>query len=196
VADAGTSEQLALLPEAPRPPRARSGLSVLAWVLAGVFFVATVLLAIVAADLQSDKDEVADTSQDVAEVATDFVDALLSYDHRDPEGYRERVLALTAAPFRAQFEEAVDGLEEEFQVAQQVSVPTIKDLFLPVEVGEADAEVIVVYDRVVRGAAGDRQERNLYVRLRLVRLDEGWRINDVVNLNFAFAGATTTTTTG
>ena len=170
--------------EAPR--RRRPVGFVVAVVLAVVFFASTVLLGIVAAGLKADKDELVDGRADVAEVAGRFVDALLSYDHRDPEGFRQGVLSLTAPPFSEQFEEAVIELEEAFAGLDAVSVPTIDEVFVA-EVGDGTATAIVVYDRVLDGVSGERTESNLYVRLGLVEREAGWRVNDVVNLNLAFA---------
>jgi hypothetical protein len=171
---------------APAPRRRRSTGFVVAAGLAVVFFASTVLLGVVAAGLKSDKDELVDGRAEVADAAGQFVHALLSYDHRDPEGFREGVLALTAPPFSEQFEEAVTQLEDAFAGLEAVSVPTIDEVFVT-EVDNGTATAIVVYDRVLDGVGGQRTESNLYVRLGLVERDAGWRVNDVVNLNLAFA---------
>lgn len=169
-------------------PRTRSVAASLGWVLAAVFLVSTVLLAVVAVGLKADKDELVDGRAEVEEVAGRFVHALLAYDHRDMDGFREQVLALTAPPFSEQFETAVDGLEAGIVAGAQVSTPTVEDVFVT-EVEDGTATAIVVYGRVVDGTAGQREESNLYVRLGLVTRDGAWRVNDVVNLNLAFAAA-------
>jgi len=175
--------------EVPAPaPRRRSGAVVVLAVLALVFFLSTVLLAVVAASLKQDKDDLADGRREVAAAAGRFVEALLSYDHRDQEGFEEGVLALTAPPFSEQFREAVRDLGDSFAATEAVSVPTIDQVFVA-EVDGDGATAIVVYDRVLDGVGGPRTESNLYVRLGLVRQGDAWRVNDVVNLNLAFAGA-------
>jgi hypothetical protein len=171
---------------APSEPRRPSPGFVVAVGLAVVFFVSTVLLGVVAAGLKADKDELVDGKADVAAVAGRFVDALLSYDHRDPEGFRQGVLSLTAPPFSEQFEQAVIELEAAFAGLEAVSVPTIDEVFVA-EVEDGSATAIVTYDRVLDGVGGERTESNLYVRLGLVERDAGWRVNDVVNLNLALA---------
>ena len=176
--------------EAPAPPRRRSPGFVVAAVLAVIFFASTVLLGVVAAGLKTDKDELEDGRAQVADVAGRFVSALLSYDHRDPGGFRQRVLAFTAPPFSEQFEQAADDLEATFEGLDAVSTPTIKEVFVA-EVADGTATAIVVYDRVLDGVSGQRAEANLYVRLGLVERDDGWRVNDVINLNLAFSGSTT-----
>jgi hypothetical protein len=179
----------------------RSAAPVVAWVLAAIFFVSSVLLAVVAVGLKSDKDALTGDRDDVASAAAGFVDTLLGYDYRDPEGYRDRVLDRTAPPFSDQFESAVDEIEADFALAEQVSTGTIRDVFVAdVDADAGSALAIVVYDRVLDGAAGPRTEENFYVRLGLVERDGAWKVNDVVNLNLAFAsagggdGSTTTST--
>jgi hypothetical protein len=180
------------MPEAAPAARRRSPGFVVAAVLAVVFFASTVLLAVVAAGLKADKDELVDGRAEVAEVAGRFVDALLSYDYRDPQGFREGVLAMTAPPFSEQFEQAVLDLEEAFAGLDAVSVPTIDEVFVT-EVEDGTATAIVAYGRVLEGVSGQRTESNLYVKLGLIEREDGWRVNDVVNLNLALGdpGATT-----
>jgi hypothetical protein len=174
---------------------------IVASVLAVVFFASTVLLAVVAVGLKDEKDDLQDARNDVAAVAGRFVEELLGYDYRDPQGYRDRVLALTAAPFTDQFATAVAGLEADFEVARSVSVGTVEEVYVA-EVGtEGTATAIVRYSRTLDGEAGPRRETNLYVQLGLIEREPGWRINDVINLNLAFSGSapvegTTSTTTG
>jgi hypothetical protein len=174
-------------PTVDAPPRTRSTALLVVSVLAVVLFASTVLLAVVAAGLKDDKDELTGDREDVAEAAGRFVDTLLAYDYRDPQGYRDRVLALTGPPFSDQFESAVAELEADFEVAEQVSTGTIRDVF----VADVDGD----------DAAGPRHEQNFYVRIGLVERGGDWLVNDVVNLNLAFAsagpaaGPTTTTAT-
>ena len=184
---------------ASRSVRRRSPGFVVAAVLAVVFFASTVLLAVVAAGLKADKDELVDGRAEVADVSGRFVSALLSYDYRDPEGFRSRVLAFTAPPFTEQFEQSLAELEAAFAGVDAVSVPTIGDVFVS-EVEQGAATAIVSYSRVLNGVAGERSESNLYVRLGLVEREDGWRVNDVINLNLALggdeSGGSTTTVPG
>lgn len=181
--------------DAPSARPRRSPGFVVAAGLAVVFFASTVLLGIVAAGLKADKDELVDGRAEVAEVAGQFVDALLSYDHRDPEGFRQGVLSLTAPPFSEQFEQALIDLEEAFAGLDAVSVPTIDEVFVT-EVERGTATAIVAYGRVLDGIGGRRTESNLYVKVGLIERDDGWRVNDVVNLNLALGGPDAVTDPG
>lgn len=179
-------------------PRRRSAVTVAGWILAVVFLASTVLLAVVAAGLKADKDDLVDARAEVAEVAGRFVEALTSYDYRAMDDYRERVLQHTAPPFSEQFEAAVTPLEEVFATTEQVSEGRIDDVFVHVDTDEPT--VVVRYSRVIDGASGEQTESNIYLRLGLVEQDGGWKVNNVVNLNLALSrsagvGLSTTSTT-
>ncbi len=184
-------------PSPPAPTARRSTALLTAVVLAVVFFATTVLLGVVAVGLKSDKDELADQQTAVRSVSERFVDAFLEYDYRNPDASIETVLSLTAPPFTEQFEEAVPALQESFETAEQVSTGTVRDVFVAEVDPDGSAIAIVVYDRRIDGTGGPREETNLYLRLGLVERDGDWRVNDVINLNLAIAGAgSETPTTG
>lgn len=184
------------------PPRPRSTLgapAILAFVLAAVFAVTTVLLAFIAVGLKSDKDELDDTRREVETASGRFVQALVDYRFDEPASLHDDVVALSADPFTDQFEAGVPQIQALNESLGRVSRATVKDVFVAsVESGEATA--IVVYDAVETFA--DREPipyQNVYVRLGLVRLDGDWKVNDVINLNLALqqpsaaTGSTTTT---
>lgn len=173
-------------PDIEGAPPGRSPALLVAAGLAGVFFVTTVVLAVVAVSLKNDKDAIEDTRTDIAAVAGRFVEELLGYDYRDPQGFRDRVLRLTAPPFTEEFQTAVDELEANFELTESVSVGTVRDVFVADVGDDGTATAIVHYDRTLDGTGGPRRETNLYLRLGLVERDGTWRINDVVNLNLAF----------
>ena len=64
----------------------------------------------------------------------------------------------------------------------------------PEELDESDLEddqatAFVIVDVNVEGTSGRRQLVNEYLELSLVRLDEGWTVDNVRNLNFGRRGA-------
>ena len=63
------------------------------------------------------------------------------------------------------------------------------------ELGDADAQAIVVLDLEVDGVAGPRTQRDLYVRLTFVEVDGESKVDQVTDLNFD-PGAGTSTTVG
>jgi hypothetical protein len=169
---------------------------VVATVLAAAFFASTVVLATVAVRLEHDKDEAATGGRpaEVAEVASRFVEAVLDYDYRNPDASRDAVLALAADPFAEQYQAAIPQLQQGFETAQSVSDGTVKQVYLADLGDDGSATAVVEYDRVIHGTSGDRNETNRYLRLGLVQLGSGWRVNDVVDLNLAFANPTATST--
>jgi hypothetical protein len=123
-----------------------------------VFFVTTVLFAVLAVAEKSESDGVAGEREAVTEVAGRFMDALLRFDHADPEAHRDAILALSASQFRSQFEDAFAenaALYEEFQA---VATPTIKGVYVS-GVADDQAEAIVEYDRVIETAERTNTEQ-------------------------------------
>ena len=186
---------------APAPRRAgRSTGFLVAVTLAAVFFVTTVVFAVLAVAQKSETDDLAGDRTAVTEVAGQFMDALLRFDHADPEAHRDAVLALSAVQFQSQFEAAFAenaALYEEFQA---VATPTIKGVYVS-EIADDQAQAIVEYDRIVETADRTNTEEGFYAQLQLARIDGNWLVTNVFNINFALgsasgggAGGTTTTT--
>lgn len=179
---------------APAAPRRTTALP---WVLAGLFLLVAAVMAIVAANLNGELDEDGGDRTDIESVAGRFGEALLSYDHNDPEGTKARVLELAAGALENEFEEAFPGLQALFAEAQGVATATVTGVW----VGEIDgntASAIVAADRLITGTAGPRTETNSYMRLDLVKTDGEWKVVGVSNLNLALSTesleSTTTTT--
>lgn len=169
------------------PPRRSAALPV-AITLAAVFGVTSVLLAVVAVGLKSDKDDVLGDQRDVEQAAGAFVQAFADYD-QGVESIRDDVLPLAAEPFTAQFTRAAEQIADLNESLGRVSSrATITEVHSSATQGD-QASAIVVYDSVETYADGTTVTgQNIYLRLGLVRLDGEWRVNDVINLNFAFAG--------
>jgi len=180
-------------------PRRRSLGFLVAVTLAAVFFVTTVAFAVIAVSEKGENDDLTGERDAVTEVAGQFMDALLRFDHADPEANRQAVLALSAAQFRTQFEDAFDenaALYEEFQA---VATPTIKGVYVS-DISDDQAQAIVEYDRIIETADRTNTEDGFYAQLQLARIDGKWLVTNVFNINFALgaagnAGAPDTTTT-
>lgn len=174
---------------APRSPRERGvSAAVVGFALAGVFAVTTVVLAIVAVGLQSEKDDLASERSAVQDVAARFAQAFGDYDYRDPSTFSEDLLPLSAPPFTDQLEDALPALVDSAVAVERTSSATVDDVFVA-EVDDEDgtAVALVVYSAVETSIAGQFPLENVYMRLGMVRVDGSWRVNDVINLNFALA---------
>jgi hypothetical protein len=104
------------------------------------------------------------------------------------------VLALSTGSFRGEYEEAFDqGLAELITRVQATSRGFVKDIYVS-EIDAERGEAIVVADVTRDGAGGARTIPDIYILLTFVEVDDGWKLDQVTDLNFAEAGAQTPTT--
>jgi Mce-associated membrane protein len=178
-------------PSAERAGGGRSAALILVTSLAVALAVSVAVLAV----LLAGDDDGPDRVDEVRRAAGTFGEALLTYDHRDPEAHRDQVLSLSTGSFREEYEDAFDeGLGPVISGAEAVSRGVAKDVYVS-ELGEADAQAIVVLDVDVTGIAGPRTLRDFYVRLTFVEVQGEWKVDQVTDLNFD-PGAASTPTTG
>ena len=177
---------------APDPGGARrSPAFILLTSLAVALAVAVAVLVV----LLAGEDEGSDRLEAVQQAAGTFGEALVTYDYEDPEAHRDAVLELSTGSFRDEYEDAFDqGLSAVITEVKARSTGFAKDIYVS-ELGESDAQAIVVLDVDVDGVAGPRTQRDLYVRLTFVEVDGEWRVDQVTDLNFDPGAATTTTST-
>ena len=189
VAPDGDDEHTAA--DRPGAASSRSAAFVLVTSLAVALAVAVAVLAV----LLAGDDEGSDRAEEVRRAAGTFGEALLTYDYKDPEAHRDKVLSLSTGSFRQEYEDAFDaGLGPVISGAEAVATGVAKDVYVS-ELGEADAQAIVVLDVEVTGIAGPRTLRDFYIRLTFVEVKGEWKVDDVTDLNFD-PGAATTSTTG
>jgi hypothetical protein len=156
--------------------------------LAVVFFAGTIVALVFAAQqhrqLQRSKDERAGVEQ----VASRFASAVLTYDYRDLNKTKQSVLALSAGKFRTDYEQNFGGLSALFTTTKGQSTATVKDVFVSA-IQHDTATAIVVLDERGQGTSGQRLNVDWYLRLSLVKVKGDWRVDDLINLNFAGQGA-------
>ena len=168
----------------------RSAALVLVTSLAVALAVAVAVLAVLLAADEGGSDR----AEAVRRAAGTFGEALLTYDFHDPEAHRDEVLALSTGSFRQEYEEAFDaGLGPVISDVEAVSKGVAKDVYVS-ELGEADAQAIVVLDVEVTGIAGPRTLSDFYIRLTFVEVQGEWKVDQVTDLNFDPGAASTTTT--
>jgi Mce-associated membrane protein len=162
--------------------------------VAVVFALLAVGLAFVAVSLErelsderSGRAERAEDRRQVEQVAGRFSEALLTYDHEDLEGARERVLELSTGRFRSEYESAFAGLEAMIETTEARARATVRDVFVSGPDGET-AQAITVVDSAVEGVAGPRRVLDTYIRLELVKRDGRWLVDGVTSLNFTGTG--------
>lgn len=175
--------------EAPGGTDRRSPALVLAISLAVLFAIAAAVLGVLAvgpADGDARLDEVRAS-------AGRFGEALVTYDFRDPEAHRKAVLALSTGSFRQEYEDAFDqGLSQIITEVEATSTGVVKDIYVS-ELGQEDAQAIVVVDIEHTGTGGPRTLYDVYFRLTFVEVDGAWKVDQVTDLNFDTAPASPTT---
>ena len=169
---------------APAPVDRRAGIRDRApWFAAVALFILAVVLAVLAATFRSDLAAERDDRDQVQRVSGELATALLTYDYRDLDGWKERVLVNATGTFRRTFEDTFSAsLEPIVTEVQGSSTATVKEIFLG-DITESSSTAIVVADTVANGTAGRRSSFDTYIQLDLVKVGERWKVNDVTNLN-------------
>lgn len=182
-------------PEAPPAPRPRRGGFVVAAVLAVIFLAVAIVMTVVAAQLRSDLDHSRGDRQDVARVSSSFGEALLSYDYRNLDQSRTKVLALATGNFAKQYQDASRrGLDEIIKGVKTVSVASVSQVYVG-DVGNDTGSSIVLVNSVQAGAGG-RRPFQAYLGLDLVKVGGTWKVDGVTYISAdqsAGSGSTTTT---
>ncbi|HEX7167204.1 MAG TPA: hypothetical protein VF230_09510 [Acidimicrobiales bacterium] len=172
-------------PPDPDAPTAGAGgrSAAVRWVAAGVaFFLAVAAVAFALSSRQQLADE-RDGREQVERVSGQLAAALLTYDYRELDEWKERVLVNATGKFRREFEETfASSLEPIVTEVKATSRATVTDVYVgPIDDGAASA--IVVANAIAEGTAGRRTTLASYIQLDLVEVDGRWRVDGVTNLN-------------
>lgn len=164
-----------------------------------------VVLAVVAAGLAGalvTREDSDDGLDELRTVAGRFGEVLVTYDYHDPDAHKDAVLALASGSFRQDYEDAFDqGLGQIITQVEAVSQGTVNDVFLS-SVDGGQAQAVVSLDVEVSGTSGQRTLLDQYVLLTLIKLEGGWKVDQVTDLSFPTStngtspgttGSTTTT---
>lgn len=180
---------------APPPPARR--VPPLLWVALVVLLVIAVAASALAAGATAERNRDRRDRQQVEEVAGRLATALSTYDYRDFEATKRRVLALSTGAFASEYERAVVALASLIDQTKATSEATANDVFVG-NLGSTKASAIVVLEIRASGVGGPRVSVDNYVDLSLVKVEGHWRVDGVRNLNLGVAGGGTSTppTTG
>ncbi|TMK88814.1 MAG: hypothetical protein E6G57_04890 [Actinobacteria bacterium] len=121
-------------------------------------------------------------------MASRFASAVLTYDYRNLDKTKQGVLALSTGKFHTDYEQNFGGLSALFTTTKGQSTATVKDVFVS-GIQNDTATAIVVLDERGQGTSGQRLNVDWYLRLSLVKVKGNWRVDDLINLNFAGQGA-------
>lgn len=176
---------LTVAPEADGDRRSRTLTRSVA-VLAAVFFVTTVALAIVAASVYNSLRRERDDRDEVRQAASTFAARLLTFDYRRPEELQRAVKAMSTARFAREYDRAFPGLKELITAGQTTSDGAVSDVYL----GDVDADgatAIVVVKTATNGKAG-RRTGDFYMELDMTKASAAWKVDGFTNLNFSTGG--------
>jgi Mce-associated membrane protein len=115
----------------------------------------------------------------VATAAASFGRALLSYDYRDLQAARDRVLALAGEDFAKTYDEAfTGGLEGVIAKLHASAVATARDVYVA-EIDGSRAKAVAVFDSQVTSDTGTRRMLGTYLEMKLVESRGNWVVDEV-----------------
>jgi hypothetical protein len=152
-------------------------------VLAAVFFVAAVALAIIAASVYNSLQHERDDRDEVRQAASTFAARLLTFDYRRPEELQRAVKAMSTSRFAREYDRAFPGLKELITAGQTTSEGAVSDVYLG-DVDDNGATVIAVVKTTTNGKAG-RRTGDFYMELDMAKASGNWKVDGFTNLNFS-----------
>jgi hypothetical protein len=170
--------------EGPTPARSSRTVPAGAFILAVMVAAALAVLAVVA--LANGGGGGGESDRDVRLAAGRFAERFLTFEHDALDGWKSDVLALSTRGFAEEVEEVESGLRQLIADSELDATTQVTEIF----VGEQErgaVEVVVVYDRRLRGGSGERAETDRYLQLAMIRIDGTWLVDNVVDI--ASAGA-------
>ncbi|MBO2447585.1 hypothetical protein J4573_10845 [Actinomadura barringtoniae] len=119
------------------------------------------------------------TREQIRTRAGEFGQALLSYNHSDPDAARKRVLGLSATDFAKSYDVAFnDGLRGIITKLKADATASVRTVYVDNVQGD-NAKAIVVMDSEVKSTAGTRRVLGSYLEMDLVRQSGAWMIKSV-----------------
>jgi Mce-associated membrane protein len=158
-------------------------------------FLLSVGLAVTAAVLSSQLHRDRSDRDAVRSTAGRFATALLTYDYRNLEAAKKRVLALSAGKFRQEYQQAYSGgLDVLITQTKARSEVTVTHLYVS-DVSHDQAEAVVVVNQTSSGTTGTHPVIDQYVQLSLVKVGGQWKVDNVTNLTDTQPASSSTSTT-
>lgn len=163
------------------PPRREprtvpAGAFVIAVLVAGAL---AVLAAFAIASGGADGDRGED--REVRLAAGRFAERFLTFEHDELDAWKDDVLALATGGFAGEVEEVESGLRTLIAESELDAVTQVTDIFVG-EVERGAVEVVIVYDRELRGGGQGRTESDRYLQLAMVRIDGEWLVDNVLDI--------------
>jgi Mce-associated membrane protein len=119
--------------------------------------------------------------QEVRLAAGRFAERFLTFEHDELDAWKDDVLALSTGGFAEEVEEVESGLRTLIAESELDAVTQVTDIFVG-EVDRGGVEVVVVYDRELRGGEQGRTESDRYLQLAMIRIDGEWLVDNVLDI--------------
>jgi hypothetical protein len=153
---------------------------------AGAFAIAVLVAAALAVlavfALASDSDGGGGGDERAVRLAAGrFSEQFLTFEHDELDAWKQAVLELTTSGFAEEVEEVESGLRTLIAQSELDAVTQVTDIFVG-EVERGAVEVVVVYDRELRGGGERRRESDRYLQLAMVRIDGEWLVDNVIDI--------------
>ncbi|MCO8128708.1 hypothetical protein NHL50_15965 [Acidimicrobiia bacterium EGI L10123] len=165
----------------PDPPRERRTVPAGAFVIAVLVAGALAVLAVFALASGDSADGGGGEDQEVRLASGRFAERFLTFEHGQLDAWKEDVLALSTGGFAEEVEEVESGLRTLIAESELDAVTQVTDIFVG-EVERGGVEVVVVYDRELRGGEQGRTESDRYLQLAMVRVDGEWLVDNVLDI--------------
>ncbi|MGV9305050.1 hypothetical protein ACWDLG_16885 [Nonomuraea sp. NPDC003727] len=122
---------------------------------------------------------------EVSGAAGAFATTLLSYDYKDLQTTRGKVIAMTAGDFLATYDEAFGGpMEQVIVKLEAVSKATVREVYLS-ELDDASAKALVSVDQQVTSKEAVRNVLGTHLKLVMIKQKGVWKVSDVTVLGAA-----------
>jgi len=162
-------------------PRERRTVPAGAFIIAVLVAGALAVLAVFALASADGGNGADGEDQEVRLAAGRFAERFLTFEHDELDAWKDDVLALSTGGFAGEVEEVESGLRTLIAESELDAVTQVTDIFVG-EVDRGGVEVVVVYDRELRGGAQGRTESDRYLQLAMVRIDGDWLVDNVLDI--------------
>lgn len=154
-------------------------------VVTGVLALAVVALAALLVFVQSDRsdlqDEV-DRETEIAQAASNFTLAVLTYDHTEVDKSAEAIEARSTDNFADEYRQGFEAnLRALIVESEATSTAEVDEVFVNRATGDT-ARVITIATADVRSAAQSRAEVTSFIDLSMVRIDGEWLVDQMTSL--------------
>lgn len=161
-------------------PRRRRTVPIGAFALAVLVAVALAGLSVFALSSDDGSGD-GDGERDVRLAAGRFSERFLTFEYDQLDVWKQDVLALATGGFAEEVEEVESGLRTLIAESELDATTQVTDIFAG-EVERGAVEVVVVYDRDLRGGGPARSETDRYLQLTMLRIDGEWLVDNVIDI--------------